>query len=278
MHNNNHIQNTKQNDPLIHNKNAKQSHKTLLVEKLELNIKNGGTNKSILNDITFSVEPKDVIVILGSSGSGKSSILKCINFLTYPSAGKIVFNNQVIIDHNNHQYPKETTLNTYRQKVGKVFQHFNLFPHLTILENLCLAPKSNTMVDHTALEKKALSLLASVDLEGFASRNVWQLSGGQKQRIAIIRALMMDPKLMLFDEPTSALDPENKHAVLKLITSLKEKMPLILVTHEIEFAKKAATKILFINNGKIIEQDTPDNFFNHPKTKEVQQFLEKLYN
>ena len=213
----------------------------------------------VLNGIDINVEKGEIIAIIGPSGSGKSTFLRCINRLEEPSEGKIFINGENILS-------KETNINKIREKVGMVFQHFNLFPHKNVIKNITLAPIKIKNYSLELAEKKADKLLSKVGLldKKYAFPN--QLSGGQKQRIAIARALAMEPEVMLFDEPTSALDPEMIKEVLDVMIELaREGMTMLIVTHEIGFAKNVATRILFMNDGKILEDEKPEEFFNNPK-------------
>ena len=226
----------------------------------------------VLNGIDINVEKGEIIAIIGPSGSGKSTFLRCINRLEEPSEGKIFIDGENILS-------KETNINKIREKVGMVFQHFNLFPHKNVIKNITLAPIKIKNYSLELAEKKADKLLSKVGLldKKYAFPN--QLSGGQKQRIAIARALAMEPEVMLFDEPTSALDPEMIKEVLDVMIELaREGMTMLIVTHEIGFAKNVATRILFMNDGKILEDEKPEEFFNNPKHSRTKEFLYKVLN
>lgn len=226
----------------------------------------------VLNGIDINVEKGEIIAIIGPSGSGKSTFLRCINRLEEPSEGKIFIDGENILS-------KETNINKIREKVGMVFQHFNLFPHKNVIKNITLAPIKIKNYSLELAEKKADNILNKVGLldKKYAFPN--QLSGGQKQRIAIARALAMEPEVMLFDEPTSALDPEMIKEVLDVMIELaREGMTMLIVTHEMGFAKNVATRILFMNDGKILEDEKPEEFFNNPKHNRTKEFLYKVLN
>ena len=226
----------------------------------------------VLNGININVEKGEIIAIIGPSGSGKSTFLRCINRLEEPTDGKIFIDGENILS-------KETNINKIREKVGMVFQHFNLFPHKNVIKNITLAPIKIKNYSLELAEKKADKLLSKVGLldKKYAFPN--QLSGGQKQRIAIARALAMEPEVMLFDEPTSALDPEMIKEVLDVMIELaREGMTMLIVTHEMGFAKNVATRILFMNDGKILEDEKPEEFFNNPKHSRTKEFLYKVLN
>ena len=226
-----------------------------------------GKNK-VLKGIDFDLKTSERVVVLGPSGSGKSTFLRCINRMEEPTSGEIYFENTLITDKN---------IQKMRQAIGMVFQHFNLINNLTVMENLTLAPVKLKLMSQEAAEKKARGLLRHIDLLDKAESFPASLSGGQKQRIAIIRAMMMEPKVLLFDEPTSALDPESIGDVLDLIREVADGgMTIMIVTHEMSFAKEIATRVVFIDEGKIIEEGTPEEFFAHPKTPRVKEFLEKV--
>ena len=235
-----------------------------------INIKNlnkkFGANE-VLRDINLTVEKGEVVAIIGPSGSGKSTLLRCMNLLDVPSKGKVIFEDNELTQHNVH-------LDNLRQKMGMVFQNFNLFPHKKVIENVMLAPLLLHKDSKDQLKEKALYLLEKVGLKDKADSYPNQLSGGQKQRVAIARALAMEPDVMLFDEPTSALDPELVNDVLKVIKDLaQEGMTMVIVTHEMRFAKEVSNQIVFIHEGKIGEQGTPDDIFNRPQTDELKRFL-----
>ncbi|MBW5383678.1 amino acid ABC transporter ATP-binding protein [Brachyspira pilosicoli] len=226
----------------------------------------------VLKGIDVNVEKGEIIAIIGPSGSGKSTFLRCINRLEEPTCGKIFIDGENILD-------KKTDINKIREKVGMVFQHFNLFPHKTVMENIILAPMKLKGYTKEQAETKALELLQKVGLVEKKDTYPNKLSGGQKQRIAIARALAMEPEVMLFDEPTSALDPEMIKEVLDVMIDLaKEGMTMLIVTHEMGFAKNVASRILFMNDGIILEDETPEEFFNNPKHSRTKEFLYKVLN
>lgn len=223
-----------------------------------------------LNGVSTEIKKGEVVVIIGPSGSGKSTFLRSLNLLEVPTSGQIIFEGDDITD------PK-VDINKHRQKMGMVFQQFNLFPHLTILRNMTLAPMKLLKKSKAEAEAKAMELLKRVGLEDRADAYPSQLSGGQKQRIAIVRALCMEPDVMLFDEPTSALDPEMVGEVLDVMKVLaKSGMTMIIVTHEMGFAKEAATRVIFMDQGKMIEENTPQEFFSNPKTDRCKNFLNSI--
>lgn len=227
-------------------------------------------NLEVLKGITTTIEKGEVVVVIGPSGSGKSTFLRCLNLLEVPTGGEIIFEGQNITDKNND-------INKLRQKMGMVFQQFNLFPHLSILDNITLAPVKLKKYSKEEAEKIALNLLDRVGLKDKANAYPNQLSGGQKQRIAIARALAMSPDVMLFDEPTSALDPEMVKEVLQVIKELaKDGMTMVIVTHEMGFAKEVADRVLFIDQGIIWEEGTPEDIFEHPKKDRTKDFLNKV--
>jgi len=224
----------------------------------------------VLKDVSVSIQNGEVIAIIGPSGSGKSTLLRCINLLEVPTKGSVFVDGQDITD-------KKTNIAEIRKKVGMVFQHFNLFPHMTVLENMTYAPIKTKGADKLSIGKKALELLKTVGLEEKANVYPEKLSGGQKQRVAIARALAMEPETLLFDEPTSALDPEMVKEVLQVIKALaKTGITMALVTHEMGFAREVADRICFLEGGKLIEEATPEEFFSNPKTERAKQFLEKM--
>lgn len=224
----------------------------------------------VLDDISEHIYPGDKVVIIGPSGSGKSTFLRSLNLLEEPSAGSIVFDGVEITS------PK-TDIDKVRRQMGMVFQHFNLFPNMTIKKNITLAPVRTGLMTQTEADEKAMQLLRRVGLEEKADAYPNQLSGGQKQRIAIVRALAMNPKVMLFDEPTSALDPEMVGEVLNVMKELADSgMTMVVVTHEMGFAREVGNRILFMDGGKIVEQGTPDAVFNHPQNPRLQDFLSKV--
>ena len=224
----------------------------------------------VLKGINLEINKGDVIVIIGASGSGKSTFLRCLNLLEEPTGGKILFEGTDITD------PK-VDINLHRQKMGMVFQQFNLFPHMTVLKNMTLGPIKLLKQSKEEAEKNAMKLLDRVGLADRADAYPNQLSGGQKQRVAIVRALCMNPDVLLFDEPTSALDPEMVGAVLDVMKSLaKEGMTMAVVTHEMGFAREVGTQVIFIDEGVIVEQGKPDEFFNNPKSPRLKDFLSKV--
>ena len=230
---------------------------------------NGGAIKA-LNDITTGIKKGEVVVVIGPSGSGKSTFLRSLNLLEVPTSGTITFEGKEITN------PK-TNINLHRQKMGMVFQHFNLFPHMTVLRNMTLAPTKLLKKSQEEAEKEAIALLNTVGLADRKDAYPSQLSGGQKQRIAIVRALCMKPDVMLFDEPTSALDPEMVGEVLDVMKRLaKEGMTMVVVTHEMGFAKEVANRVLFVDEGVIMEEGTPEQIFTAPKNERTKTFLSKV--
>ena len=265
----------------------------------------------VLKGVDLDVKKGDVIAVIGPSGCGKSTLLRCLNLLETPSAGEILLENEYVFK-NKRKFIKDQwkalpnkkseeyaalkaeyeglraeekqiektvnkTINVHRQKIGMVFQQFNLFPHLTVLNNITLAPVKLKKLTKEDAEKKAMELLEKVGLADKANAYPATLSGGQKQRIAIVRALAMEPDVMLFDEPTSALDPEMVGEVLKVMTELaKEGMTMVVVTHEMGFAKEVASRIIFMNEGVIKEENSPKEFFENPKDERLQEFLSKV--
>ena len=224
----------------------------------------------VLDHISTEIRKGEVLVIIGPSGSGKSTFLRSLNLLEEPTGGNITFEGLNITD------PK-CNINKYRQKIGMVFQHFNLFPHKTILENMTLAPMKLLKKSKEEAEGQAMELLRRVGLEEKANAYPSQLSGGQKQRIAIVRSLCMDPDVILFDEPTSALDPEMVGEVLNVMRDLaKQGMTMAVVTHEMGFAKEVGTRVMFIDEGQIKEENTPEEFFGNPKNPRLKEFLSKV--
>lgn len=237
----------------------------LSVKKLK---KSFGKN-TVLKDISFDVSTGDIIAIVGPSGSGKSTLLRCLNMIETPSSGKIVFEGTNLVD-------KKTNLSLVREKIGMVFQQFNLFNHLSVLDNLMLAPVKLKVMGEGSAKRKAIMLLEKIGLKDKALSYPSSLSGGQKQRVAIIRTLMMDPDIILFDEPTSALDPEMIGEVLDLIKMVaSENKTMIIVSHEISFVKSIANRILFLENGKIIFDGSNKEFFNN-KNDRIKAFLQKV--
>ena len=224
----------------------------------------------VLDDISEHISPGEKVVVIGPSGSGKSTFLRCLNLLETPTAGTITFENTVITD------PK-VKIDKIRQQMGMVFQHFNLFPNMTIRKNITLAPVQTKLMSQAEADEVATALLKRVDLLDKAESYPNQLSGGQKQRIAIVRALAMKPKVMLFDEPTSALDPEMVGEVLDVMKELaQEGMTMVVVTHEMGFAREVGSRVLFMDGGHILEQNTPQEFFDHPQHPRTQLFLSKV--
>ena len=223
-----------------------------------------------LKNISQNIYPREVVFVVGPSGSGKSTFLRCLNRLEEPTEGHIFFDGADILD-------KKTNIDKHRQKMGMVFQHFNLFPHLTIKKNITLAPVKLKIMSQEEADKKAMELLERVGLPDKADSYPAMLSGGQKQRVAIARALAMNPEVMLFDEPTSALDPEMVGEVLEIMGELaKAGMTMVVVTHEMGFAKEVATRILFMADGEIKEENNPKDFFENPQHPRLQDFLSKV--
>ena len=240
------------------------------VKNLEKTFHTSRGDLPVLMGINQTIEKGEKVVIVGPSGSGKSTFLRCLNLLEQPTSGEIWFEEEEITN------PK-CNINLLRQKMGMVFQHFNLFPHLTILENITLAPTSLKLKTQEEAERSAMQLLERVGLADKAQAYPAQLSGGQKQRIAIVRSLAMEPKVMLFDEPTSALDPEMVGEVLQVMKQLaQEGMTMIVVTHEMGFAREVATRILFMDQGQVLEKAPPQEFFASPKHARLQDFLSKV--
>ena len=224
----------------------------------------------VLDDLTQHIYPGEKVVIIGPSGSGKSTFLRCLNLLEIPTAGTITFQGQEITD------PK-ADIDKLRQQMGMVFQHFNLFPNMTIRKNITLAPVRTKLMSQAEADDTATALLRRVGLEEKADAYPAQLSGGQKQRIAIVRALAMQPKVMLFDEPTSALDPEMVGEVLEVMKQLADEgMTMVVVTHEMGFAREVGSRVLFMDGGKILEENSPKEFFDHPQNPRTQLFLSKV--
>ena len=223
-----------------------------------------------LDGVTVDINRGDVMVVIGPSGSGKSTFLRSLNLLETPTSGTILFEGVDITDN-------KVNLNLHRQKMGMVFQHFNLFPHKTIMENMILAPVEVKHVPKEQAKKKALELLERVGLADRAETYPIQLSGGQKQRVAIVRALAMEPDVMLFDEPTSALDPEMVGEVLEVMKQLaKEGMTMVVVTHEMGFAREVGNRVLFMADGKLVEEGTPEDIFQNPQSPRLKDFLSKV--
>ncbi len=248
------------------------------VQNLEKHYNNGALHA--LDGVSVDIHPGDVVVIIGPSGSGKSTLLRSLNLLETPSKGEIFFEG---VDITKKYYigedgkKKKVDINTLRQKMGMVFQHFNLFPHKTILDNMILAPMKVKGMSKAEATEKALGLLKRVGLEDRANAYPIQLSGGQKQRVAIVRALMMEPEVMLFDEPTSALDPEMVGEVLEVMKELAQTgMTMVVVTHEMGFAREVGNRVLFMADGKLLEEGTPEDIFEHPQHPRLQDFLSKV--
>ncbi len=239
-----------------------------MIEVKNLKISFGKLN--VLKDVSLNIQKGEKIVIIGPSGSGKSTFLRCLNRLETPDGGKIIFEGNDLTD------PK-TNLDLCRQKMGMVFQHFNLFPHLTVLQNITLAPVTLKLKTQEEADKEAMELLERIGLPDKANVYPATLSGGQKQRIAIVRSLAMHPDVMLFDEPTSALDPEMVGEVLEVMKDLaREGMTMVVVTHEMGFAREVADRVLFMNEGYIEEEGSPDEIFQHPKSERLQQFFKSI--
>lgn len=239
----------------------------------------GGTIRA-LDGVTVDINKGDVMVVIGPSGSGKSTFLRSLNLLEEPTGGAIIFDD---VDITKTKYKDKNgktvkvDIDELRQKMGMVFQHFNLFPHMTILENMILAPMKVKGVKREEAEKKALALLERVGLRDRAGAYPIQLSGGQKQRVAIVRALAMEPEVMLFDEPTSALDPEMVGEVLDVMKELAEEgMTMVCVTHEMGFAREVGNRVLFMADGKLLEQGTPEDIFGNPQNPRLKDFLAKV--
>ena len=233
-------------------------------------IKTFGGEVHALNGVTTDIRSGEVVCVIGPSGSGKSTFLRCLNRLEDPTGGHIIFDGVDLMD-------KKTNIDKHRQKMGMVFQHFNLFPHMTIMKNMTLAPMKLQGRSREDAEKEAMELLERVGLADRADAYPSQLSGGQKQRIAIVRALCMKPEVMLFDEPTSALDPEMVGEVLSVMKDLaREHMTMVVVTHEMGFTKEVADRVIFMADGKIVEENSPQELFANPKTERLKSFLSKV--
>ena len=230
----------------------------------------GASPIKALDGVSADIRKGEVVVVIGPSGSGKSTFLRCLNLLEVPTGGRILFNGVDITD-------KSCNINLHRQKMGMVFQHFNLFPHMTILRNMTLAPMKLLHRSQQEAEAQALKLLQRVGLGDRGDAYPSQLSGGQKQRVAIVRALMMEPEVMLFDEPTSALDPEMVGEVLEVMKELAhDGMTMVVVTHEMGFAREVGSRVLFMADGKLVEEGTPEQIFEHPQNPRLQDFLGKV--
>lgn len=233
-------------------------------------VKKFGPEITALDHVDLTIDRGEVVVIVGPSGSGKSTLLRSLNLLERPTEGAVIFEGVDITD-------KKVNLDQHRQKMGMVFQHFNLFPHKSVVENMTLAPIKVKGMDPGEAQKMAMELLAKVGLQDRAQAYPAQLSGGQKQRVAIVRALCMQPDVMLFDEPTSALDPEMVGEVLEVMKDLASQgMTMAVVTHEMGFAREVATRVLFMDEGKVLEQGAPDTFFGNPQHPRLQDFLSKV--
>jgi len=240
------------------------------VRGLEKTFKGTGAKIHALNGVSTDIKRGEVVVVIGPSGSGKSTFLRCLNLLEVPTGGTITFEGVDITD------PK-VNINIHRQKMGMVFQHFNLFPNMTVLRNMTVAPMELLKKSKAEAEENAMKLLNKVGLADRANAYPSQLSGGQKQRIAIVRALAMDPKVMLFDEPTSALDPEMVGEVLEVMKQLaQEGMTMVVVTHEMGFAREVAHRVIFMDEGQIVEEGAPEQIFSHPTQQRTKDFLNKV--
>ena len=244
------------------------------VTDLQKHFKGGKQNQDekirALDGVSAEIHKGEVVVVIGPSGSGKSTFLRCLNLLELPTGGQILFDGVDITDKN-------CNINLHRQKMGMVFQHFNLFPHMTILRNMTLAPVKLLHKSQEEADAQALKLLQRVGLGDRGNAYPAQLSGGQKQRVAIVRALMMEPEVMLFDEPTSALDPEMVGEVLEVMKELAhDGMTMVVVTHEMGFAREVGSRVLFMADGKLVEQGTPEQIFEHPQNPRLQDFLGKV--
>ena len=252
--------------------------KLIQVRNLEKHYNRGALHA--LDGISVDINKGDVMCVIGPSGSGKSTFLRSLNLMEQPTGGEVIFHNIDITKKSfiNKQGKKEKVdIDLHRQKMGMVFQHFNLFPHKTILQNMTLAPIKVLKMPKEEAEKKAIELLGRVGLADRADAYPIQLSGGQKQRVAIVRALMMEPEVMLFDEPTSALDPEMVGEVLEVMKGLaKAGMTMVVVTHEMGFAREVSNRVVFLDNGKIAEEGTPEEIFGAPKCERLQTFLAKV--
>ena len=238
------------------------------VSNVSISFEENKEQHTILNDVSLQVEKGEFICLLGPSGCGKSTFLRCLNRLEEPDGGHVIFNGKEVTDHD---------IDHVRQKMGMVFQHFNLFPHLTVKKNITLAPVRLGLMKQPEADKKAMELLERIGLADKADTYPNMLSGGQKQRIAIVRALAMNPDVLLFDEPTSALDPELIGEVLNVMRQLAEEgMTMLVVTHEMNFARHVSNRVVFMEGGRIIEQNGAQEFFAHPKEARTQEFLAKI--
>ena len=247
-----------------------------LIEVQNLKKYYNGENIKALDGVSIDINKGDVMVVIGPSGSGKSTFLRSLNLLEVPTSGSIIFEGVDITQKRGPDGQKPDS-GRHRQQMGRLFQHFNRFPHRTLLQNMTLAPIKVKGIASAEAEKKAMELLARVGLADRAGAYPIQLSGGQKQRVAIVRALAMEPDVMLFDEPTSALDPEMVGEVLDVMRGLaKSGMTMVVVTHEMGFAREVGNRVVFMDNGKILEQGTPDAIFNHPQNERLQDFLSKV--
>ena len=252
------------------NENSALSADNVLIKVNNIEKHFAGGKVKALNGITTEIRKGEVVVIIGPSGSGKSTFLRCLNLLEVPTGGSILFDGVDLTD-------KSVDIDKHRQKMGMVFQHFNLFPHMTILRNMTIAPIKLQGKSQQEAEKLAMGLLERVGLSDRATAYPSQLSGGQKQRVAIVRALCMQPEVMLFDEPTSALDPEMVGEVLEVMKSLaSEGMTMAVVTHEMGFAREVASRVIFVDGGKIVEEGTPNEIFSNPKSERLKGFLAKV--
>ena len=242
----------------------------ILIETNDLNMHFGSGKIKALNGVSTKIEKGEVVVVIGPSGSGKSTFLRCLNLLEVPTSGQVIFEGVNITNPN-------VNINIHRQKMGMVFQHFNLFPNMTILKNMTLAPMKLMGKSRGEAERTALDLLERVGLKDRANAYPQQLSGGQKQRIAIVRALCMEPDVMLFDEPTSALDPEMVGEVLDVMKQLaKNGMTMVVVTHEMGFAREVGDRVIFMDEGNIVEENNPKELFENPQSERLKNFLAKV--
>ena len=244
---------------------------SILIQDVSKTFETKDGSVQALKHVSLSIETGDIYGIIGMSGAGKSTLVRCMNFLEVPSEGKVLIDGKSLSEFSPKELRKE------REKIGMIFQHFNLFPHMTILENMVLAPMKVKGISRADAEQKALQLLDRVGLKDRADAYPIQLSGGQKQRVAIVRALAMEPEVMLFDEPTSALDPEMVGEVLDVMKELaKEGMTMVCVTHEMGFAREVGNRVLFMADGKLLEEGTPEEIFEHPQHPRLQDFLSKV--